>query len=231
MALTSESSHVSIPLVSLDDVTSASVAQGLILMGALHPRRVYDFDDPIGTTVLLGTGPGFWEKFINSPEYHDTRKDPIDRWSKRVVTQIAAPIAATCSFPSDGPPYPPFIDWALKTGRFHLSPIGMMVHDTVGLMVSLRGALHLAAEIEFPQVAAHSPCDTCHAPCATTCPVGALGEKLPYDVGACRMRLDTSAGKDCMSGGCLARRACPLSAGADRTDAQSALHMKAFHPS
>ena len=33
-----------------------------------------------------------------------------------------------------------------------------------------------------------------------------------------------------MDNGCRARRACPLSAGADREPAQSAHHMKAFHP-
>lgn len=212
------------------DIVHQAETSGLMVMGALHPRHVNPADDAVGTIVLLGTGAGFWPAFSAAPESSDGLPNPVDRWSKRVLTAIAQPFGATTSFPSDGPPYPPFISWALATGRFFQSPVGMMVHDTVGLMISLRGALHLPFEIDLPDAKSTSPCDTCPAPCTTACLVNALSADAPYNLNACHDFLDTSAGADCMSRGCKARRTCPLSAGAGRTDAQSALHMKAFHP-
>lgn len=199
-------------------------------MGSLHPRHVHTAEEAVGTIVLLGTGAGFWHAYSAAPESNDDLPNPVDRWSKRVVGSIAQSLGATTSFPSDGPPYPPFISWALATGRFFQSPVGMMVHDTVGLMISLRGALHLPFKIDLSDAPATSPCETCAAPCTTACPVNALSVDEPYNLKACHDFLDTTSGTDCMLRGCKARRVCPLSAGANRPDAQSALHMKAFHP-
>ncbi|MGR3714251.1 MAG: ferredoxin [Shimia sp.] len=210
---------------SLNAIADAAHARGLLMMGATAT------DDAYGdTTVLLGTGAAFWGVFSQAPEYLDGLANPVDRWSKRIVGDIAQTFGATTSFPSDGPPYPPFIAWALASGRFHQSPVGMMVHDTVGLMISLRGALHIPHKITLPDDHAPTPCTACAAPCTTACPVSALSASEPYNLKACHDFLATPDGVDCMRGGCLARRACPLSSGAARTDAQSALHMKAFHP-
>lgn len=212
--------------VTLETLAHTAQSHGLLLMGAVNDAQ----NAPSGTTVLLGTGSDFWPAFIQSVECSDGLPNPVDRWSKRTLTNIAQPFGATASFPSDGPPYPPFISWALATGRFFQSPVGMMVHDTVGLMISLRGALHMAFEIDLPDARLTSPCDTCPAPCTKSCPVNALSASEPYNLNACHDFLDTTAGAECMSRGCKARRACPLSEGAKRPDVQSALHMKAFHP-
>ena len=203
---------------------------GLLTMGAAHIRRISDDPNDPATVILLGTGADFWPAFQNATEYNDGQPHPVDRWSKRVVGGLAKTYMAQTAFPSDGPPYPPFISWALKTNRFFLSPVGMMVHDTVGLMISIRGALLFDAEIAIPSPRAIPPCDACDAPCVSSCPVDALGGDTGYDVKACHSHLDTPEGQSCMAQGCLARRACPVSAGAQRTHAQSALHMKAFHP-
>lgn len=205
-------------------VNQGALQHGLFIMGALHPRQVYGPDDEVGTLLLLGTGAGFWPIFSRSEEYCDGQKDPLDRWSKRVIGALQMAHGATAgSFPSDGPPYPPFIDWALKSGRFHSSPVGMMVHDSAGLMVSLRGALLFDHAFEIPAATAGSPCDSCAGqPCRNICPVEALG--ATYDVAACKPWVTA----DCLHRGCLARRACPLSKSHGRLDAQSAFHMKAF---
>ena len=178
--------------------------------------------------LLVGADATFWQAFTAAPEYHDGKADPIDRYSKRVIEPLAARVQAQAVFPSDGPPYAPFIKWAIGTGRFWQSPTGMMVHDTAGLMISIRGALIFDAALK-PAPAQPSPCEACtDHPCVAACPVNALSDMHAYDVPTCKAYLDTPPGADCMKLGCRARRACPISQTFDRADAQSAFHMKAF---
>ncbi|MCL6283596.1 ferredoxin [Ruegeria sp. 2012CJ41-6] len=215
----------------LHQIEALAAERGLIVMGAFHPKRAYDASHDTGTLVLLGAGPAFWPVFARSPEYLNDEADPVDRWSERVVGGLAQHLGVSCSYPFGGPPYAPFIDWALKSGRYWQSPVGMLVHDTVGLMISFRGALHFEDELPLLAPPKTAPCATCAAPCTTACPVGALSAIGAYDLAACHGFLSTDAGTTCMSKGCLARRACPVSTGAGRSHAQSALHMRAFHPS
>ncbi|PCH75099.1 MAG: ferredoxin, partial [Rhodobacteraceae bacterium] len=196
-------------------VETAAKAIGLMVMGALHPKAHYDADD-CGTLVLLGTGPAYWPILTAAPEYHDAAPDPVDRFSQRTITALATSLGPDVSvvFPFGGPPYAPFIDWALKSGRAFTSPTGMLVHDTVGMMTSYRGALWFPDEFPFPVPAGVHPCEACAGqPCTTACPVEALGADAPYNVAACHEYLDTGAGGVCMGAGCAARLACPLSDG------------------
>ncbi len=217
-------------MMTFDRVDNAARAEGLIVMGALHPRLSAAKQLQDGTLILLGAADAFWPVMKASAEWQDGESDPVDRWSTRVVGQLANTLGAQAHFPFGGPPYAPFIDWALKSGRTFSSPVGALVHDTVGMMISFRGALHFRDEFPIPDVSGVSPCTTCAAPCATTCPVGALNAAEFYIVDACHSHLSTAQGSDCMTGGCLARRACPISAGSGRSAEQSAHHMKAFHP-
>ena len=208
--------------MTYSQIEAAAGAEGLIVMGALRED---------GTTlILLGAGAAFWDVFQASPEATDGQKDPVDRWSARVLGAMARRFRAEALFPFGGPPYAPFIAWAKATGRAFSSPTGMLVHDEVGLMISYRGALRLPQHIDFPEPSGVSPCDSCTSqPCLTACPVGALAATRSYDLDACHRYLDTVAGQDCMISGCAARRACPISAGARRQPEQSALHMRSFH--
>lgn len=205
-------------------IERAALAEGLTPMGALH--------DEGGTVILFGAGPGFWEVVRASPEAADGAPDPVDRWSARVIGALARRFGARARFPFGGPPHEPFLAWAEASGRAFKSPVGMLVHDRVGLMISYRGALQLAERLYLPAPHGGSPCADCTGrPCLTACPVGALGGGAPYDVPACHGFLDTAAGAECMTRGCAVRRACPVSAGAGRGDAQSAHHMEYFHRS
>lgn len=206
-------------------------AAGLLVMGALHPAKCGAKGLDGGSLILLGAGAGFWAALSASQEVLDKRPDPVDRWSARVVGDLAGRHGARALYPFGGPPYAPFIDWALKSGRAFVSPTGMMVHDTVGLMISYRGALHFPEVLAFPATWGASPCDTCaDQPCVSACPVGALGKTAPYDVTSCHGYLDTAPGNSCMMQGCAARLACPVSEGAGRCPEQSAHHMRSFHP-
>ncbi|WP_235824122.1 ferredoxin [Falsiruegeria mediterranea] len=217
--------------VSYAKVEAAARATGLIVMGAQHPRMSKAKQLNGGTLILLGTAAAFWDTFETSPEWTDGLRHPIDRWSTRVVQGLAQDFTATAYFPFGGPPYTPFIDWALKSGRTFTSPVGALVQDTVGMLISFRGALHFEQEFDIPQPSGVSPCTDCPAPCATACPVEALNAQSFYDVDNCHAYLNTPAGQTCLTEGCATRLACPVSAGAGRSQAQTAHHMRAFHPS
>ncbi|RME15945.1 MAG: ferredoxin [Alphaproteobacteria bacterium] len=196
----------------------------------LHLELVGAAPDGDGTVLLLAPKePGFWPAFTRSAEYRDGAPDPLDRWSKRVIGGLARAWGGEALFPSDGPPYPPFISWALASGRAWASPVGLLVHERMGLWLSLRGAVRLA-EPAPPTPRLQSPCAHCEGqPCRSACPVGALGPDA-YDTAACHANLDSLDSAECLSRGCAARRACPLSQAYGRQDAQSAFHMRAFHP-
>jgi len=213
---------------SLDEVARRTGACRLEVFGAFHADGTEGCAP--GTMILLSPAePGFWAYLQTQPEFCDSASDPLDRWSARVIGALASDLGGEAHFPFTGPPYAPFIAWALRTGRASRSPVGMLVHDRAGLLISLRGAILLPSILELPTTPAHSPCETCAQPCLTACPVGALGPQ-PYDVPACHDFLDSANGKDCLTQGCQVRRACPVSQRHPRDPAQSAHHMRYFHP-
>lgn len=193
-------------------------AHGLVVQGALPHEG--------GALFLLGPDePRFWPLFQASPEATDGRPDPLDRWSERVIGALAQAWGGTASFPSDGPPYPPFVDWALASEECWSSPVNLLVHRTAGLWISFRGAVHVPDVTIIPE-SAPSPCVSCAAaPCKSACPVGALTTS-GYDVPRCQAYLRT-ADTQCRDG-CQVRRACPVSSGFERLPEQSAFHLAAF---
>lgn len=204
-------------------------AHGLAVRGALRPSSDPSLPAGTGTLILLGPDePGFWRLFAAAPEARDGAPDPLDRWSARIVGGLARAWGGTAILPSDGPPYPPFIGWARRSGRAHVSPVGLLVHDEAGLLLSFRGAVALPRRLDLPS-ATESPCDSCATrPCESACPVAAMGPGQPYDVPACRAHVASPEGVDCRRRGCLVRRACPVSARMDRPEDQAAFHMAAF---
>lgn len=206
--------------MTLARTEKAAAPFGLAVPGGLHPTSQT-------TLLLLGPAAGFWPVFSSSPEARDGHPDPVDRWSTRVVAALAQQLNATPHLPFGGPPYAPFLSWALQSGRCWSSPVGMLVHNSAGLMVSFRGALEFDRRLPLPAPPETSPCDSCTSkPCQTACPVGALGPN-GYETQACHGFLDISDGQTCRTKGCLARRACPISPA--RPNAQSAHHMSYFH--
>lgn len=207
--------------MTLDDVSDVASKNGLAVLGAFH------LDDG-QTLVLLGPDePVFWEVFTSSNEYNDQQANAMDRWSKRIIDQIADKFDGDTKYPFGGPPYNPFIDWALKTKRIWNSPVALLVHDTSGLFVSFRGAIILNEILNLPATKS-SPCEECaEKPCLSACPAAAL-DSTGYDVPACHRYLDSDAGDDCLLLGCQVRRSCPVGQG-KREPAQSAFHMRAFH--
>jgi len=212
---------------TLGQVAALAEAEGLAVLGGLHPGPGDGAPPGTGTLVLLGPdGAGFWDRFRASAEYRDAAPEPLNRWSERVIGGLAAGLGAEARFPFGGPPWQPFTAWARRSGEAWDSPVGLLVHARLGLFVSYRGALAFRERLDLPP-GGRRPCDACARPCLDACPVGALGG-AGYDLAACHGFLDTGAGRDCLGRGCAVRRACPVGRGL-RPEAQSAFHMAAFH--
>jgi len=185
---------------------------------------------PAGTIVLLGfVGSEGWPRFSASAEAADEQPSPLDRWSRRIIDGLAAALGGSALYPFAGPPWLPFQRWAQRTGDVFISPLGILIHPEYGLWHSYRGALAFAERLKLaPRTKPSSPCATCAAkPCLTACPVSAFST-VGYDVARCRAHIASEAGAACMSGGCLARLACPVGAQHRYASDQASFHMRAF---
>jgi hypothetical protein len=190
---------------------------------------------PAACVVLLGAvGGSLWPAFSDAPEAGDDQPDPLDRWSRRVVSELAASFGGRALFPFGGPPWLPFQRWAARAEPVAPSPLGLFIHPRHGLWHSYRGALAFAQPLAGlpPREALPSPCESCaERPCLTACPVGAFAREegvTRYDTQACAAHISVPAGRDCLQGGCRARRACPVAPHLAPGRAQNEFHMGAF---
>lgn len=215
---------------TLSGLAGDAAAEALEIFGAFHPAPGDGAPEGCRTLVLLGPRePAFWPHVTAQPEFADGARDPLDRWSARVISALAGAHRGTAVFPFGGPPHAPFPRWALASGRAWSSPVGLLVHESAGLMVSYRGAIALDWRADLPPPPAQPPCASCPGrPCETACPAAAL-DPDGYDLARCHGFLDTPAGKACLEGGCRVRCACPVSQSYGRLPAQSAYHMAVFH--
>jgi hypothetical protein len=215
----------------------AAICQEIDRIG-LVPRGAARLDESerrgalaaIATIVLIGVaGRHGWSAFAESPEIRDGAPHPLDRWSRRLIDELARSCGGRALYPFDGPPYWPFQQWAMRAEPVHVSPLGMLIHPRYGLWHSYRGALAFNEAFAIPIFErGASPCESCVGrPCLSACPVGAFSERS-YDVERCAAHLSGEKGRACMEGGCSARRACPVGAAYAQADEQTRFHMAAF---
>ncbi|MFO1061932.1 MAG: ferredoxin [Dongiaceae bacterium] len=210
-------------------------AAGLAWRGGFHPAPQDGVPALPGgraaaTLILAGTvGSAWWADFAPSPEARDGAADPLDRWSRRLLTDLAARHAAAALFPFGGPPYLPFQRWAGRAEPVAPSPLGILIHPEYGLWHAYRGALAFAERLALPAPpAAPNPCASCRGrPCLEACPVGAFAA-AGYDVARCVAHLDGPAGGACVAAGCQARLACPVGSDYRYAPAAAGFHMAAF---
>ena len=199
---------------------------GLTILGEL---QVTD-DDPVPkeaqSILLLGPDePNFWKIFKESDEFKDRKANPLDRWSKRIIDNIAVKNDCSPLYPFGGQPYKPFFSWALRSGTVWSSPVHLAIHKDRGLFVSFRGALAIN-QIRKMDQRFKNPCTKCPAPCLSACPVNAFTES-GYDVAKCKEHISGVDSRNCKSLGCNTRRTCPVGANLRHFE-QSSFHMENF---
>lgn len=208
---------------------------GLECRGGFHPSA----EDSIpalpdgarpATLVLLGfVGDRQWDVFLGAPEAQDGLPDPLDRWSRRVIDALGERHRGVGVYPSEGPPWWPFQQWAMRAEHIHASPLGVLIHPEFGLWHAYRGALAFRERLELPPLEPRpSPCEGCaDKPCLQGCPVGAFTGG-GYAVAACASHVRSAAGTECLDRGCEARRRCPVGAAYAYRPHHAAFHMRAF---
>jgi ferredoxin len=198
--------------------------KSLDIVGSFNPDRSDNVCSKLRTILLVGPKePFFWDVFKKSSEYRDNKENPLDRWSKKTIDEIAIKSNSRSFFPFEAP-FQPFIDWAKKCSTMGSSPVRLLVHKEKGLFISFRGALGINEHIETPNTS-KDICTPCEKPCLTACPVSALNQD-GYDVVRCKDYLNTPSGFECRDG-CLVRRSCPSGQNL-RLKEQSNFHMRAF---
>ena len=199
---------------------------GFTPLGWFEPGAADTIPHNAKFVILVGNaGPDMFRRFAHE---HDHRTAKIDDWTRDVIGGLADDLSAKAVFPFDTPSLP-FLTWARRAGAGHVSPLGLNIHPTYGLWHAFRAALLFPVAFDLPmQSAGAHPCETCaDKPCLSACPVNAF-DGSSYHVGACAGHLETPAGEDCMSGGCLARRACPVGRGFTYHPVQVQFFMRAF---
>ena len=121
---------------------------GLILRGGFlaGPKDEVLFAG-VSTVLLIGNaGPAMWEAFAL---HIDEERNPLDRWTRRVIDPIADRFGARAVYPF-GPDVPPFQRWALRADTVHASPLGILIHSEYGLWHAYRAALLFIERLDRP---------------------------------------------------------------------------------
>lgn len=210
-----------------------ALADGLFVRGGFHPvpeDRVPPLPDGCAaqTVLLIGNaGPAMWHAFRQAaPDI--AGHEPLDTWLKPQIEAAAHAAGAHVLYPNDGPPFVAIQRWAMRAEAVHVSPIRLLIHPEFGLWHVYRAALLFPERIEIPpRSEAASPCDTCaKKPCLRACPVDAFAQG--FDVRACVGHVESDAGANCRTRGCLARRACPVGRAFRYPADAQAFHTAAF---
>lgn len=215
------------------------------------------------TLLLVGhLGSSIWPDFSSSAEYLSGQPHPLDAWSQRIGNSIAEQFPddhrCVAVFPSDGPPYAPFLSWSQLASQLQVSPLGLNLDPIAGLWHAFRFALiigNLSVEnrlylstIKEQHLKTIKPnqnsldCSSCpDQPCLNACPINAFQVGF-YDMQACATYLNNSVKADksasqsptlanqaaCITESCLARRACPAGVEFTYTPEHREFHMQAF---
>ena len=228
-------------------VSAALHAHGLHLRGGFCPQAHEAITLPDGRPAAVlwlagNVGGSMWAHFQSSPLAQDGLPDPLDRWSRQIGDALAQQFGGLALYPFDGPPlqshYHPFQQWASRCEAVFPSPLMLRLHPQHGLWHAYRFALALPTVDADDRAACsqrmdaapldENPCLRCaEQPCLQACPVQAY-DGQQFAIEHCRDHVRHDAQQQCLSGGCLARNACPVAPQLRYAPAQAHFHMQAF---
>lgn len=212
-----------------ESIEARLAAHGFRLLGDVVTR--VGNEPELSHLYLAGNaGSEMWDAFSASPESSDGEAHPLDRWTRRVLESLAWEWNVRVLFPFGAAPWHPFQRWARLAGCGRVSPLGVLMHPRFGVWCGYRGAFAFDTTEQRETIEPKTPfaCDNCaEKPCLNTCPVGAITES-GLDASRCRAHILSDAGEECRTGGCLARRACPVATRWRQSSVQQAFHMAAF---
>lgn len=219
----------------VETAVAALAPSGLVLRGGFNfnvdeERPLGPGGMPAAAVLLVGNaGAAYWRQFSQwRGQQTEEIDNPLDRWSRQVIEQVASTIGARVVMPNDRP-FAPFQQWAKRAEGLKPSPLGMLMHPRFGLWHAWRGALLLDVEISI-QVAENPIhlCDLCNGkPCLKVCPASAF-DGGGFNYKSCVGHVRGASGKTCRTQGCIARNACPH-AGQWRYPVEvQAFHQRAF---
>ena len=182
--------------------------------------------------MIVGAGGrAFFEQFSRGPELGDGGRDPLDRYTARVVVAaVSAALADTgvrhaISHPFAVDPVIPFQRLGRAAGLGAPGPLALQIHPEFGPWWAYRALVVL--DLRLPAaVRPGDACAGCPAPCVAACPAGAVAAG-GFDVQACHTRrLSAPACHE----SCSARLACIRGPEHRYEDRQLAFHMRASMP-
>ena len=127
---------------------AALARHGLRLRGGWIPPVEGALDawaaGPVAVVWMVGqVGSECWPAFSKSGFLADGLPDPLDRWSEHIGDALARECGGRAIYPSDGPPYAPFQQWARRAEPLATSPLMLQIHPQYGLWHAYRFALAL----------------------------------------------------------------------------------------
>jgi epoxyqueuosine reductase QueG len=168
------------------------------------------------SVVVLGCGGrAFSEAFMHSSKARaTTERDPIDRFTARVVHAAIAEMAqrgasahALFYWDQRQGEFADFVALGCACGLGSESRLGILLHPVFGPWISLRAVILTQNSLPpTPPLPRPGPCVGCFAPCATACPAQAPAHER-FDIDACE---NTTLARAACRQHCDARRACVI---------------------
>ena len=141
-------------MTSYQDIAALCQKEGLEVLSGLHPEGTEHVPEGTLTLLLLGPDEPHFGRSFKRRQNGDGQADPMDRWSTRVITQIAQRLGGQALFPLVALRFCPF------------------THGHSGQGVSLNLPFNfwfMTTAVYLFRFAVHSPCPinwTCQIPLA-----------------------------------------------------------------
>lgn len=190
------------------------------------------------SAVLIGSGGrDFFERFVAETSGGDGAPNPLDRFTRRTVTEVVGAVMASAPsgvayrvlFPfvgeSPGTPVIPFQRLGRAAGLGGPGPLALQIHPEFGPWWAYRALLLLDQELP-PTDPVGDGCAGCDAPCVAACPAHAV-QTTGFVLDACHdRRLAAAACRE----SCAARIRCVRGPQHRYSESQLAFFMRASMP-